>query len=175
SPDRSQVAHISATYPSVQVIRSKFEELDALANHHRFGTVITAESLQYLKLERALSHMQTILRPGGRWVACDFFYSQPTDEHSCHQWTEFVAALARTGWRISYQQDITKNVLPTLKFVHMWGVRLGAPLMDFALIKLRKKQPGIHYLAEDALSKVKGAALEQIASIDPAEFSKKHR
>ena len=74
TPDRFQAEHIARTTPDIPVIRSKFEDLPDLDQHAgRYGTVITSESLQYLKLPRALPVMARILKPGGTWIACDFF------------------------------------------------------------------------------------------------------
>lgn len=175
TPDRLQVSYIRGKYPSVSIIASKFEDLCPKEHAGRYGTVLTAESLQYLKLDRAMPLMAQILRPGGRWIACDFFYRKPSREKSCHNWDEFSDQLSRAGWRVSYQKEITHNVLPTLKFAHMWAVRFGVPLMNFAFLKFRKKQPGLHYLFQTVLSGVEAAAANGIHSIDPEQFVEKHR
>lgn len=171
TPDRLQVTHVKATVPDVDVIRCKFEDLRTQEYPHAFGTVITAESLQYLKLHKALPVMDAILRPGGKWVACDYFHSVPSDDRSCHDWNEFVATLSQAGWRISYQRDITPHMLPTLGYIHMWASRFGIPLMQFAFLRLRRKQPAFHHLFGGVLEMLQKLADENIKIIDPQVFA----
>lgn len=74
TPDRLQAEHVRRTYRDVPLIQSKFEDLPDPEEHAgRYGTVFTSESLQYLKLDRALPLMEKILKPRGRWIACDYF------------------------------------------------------------------------------------------------------
>src|SRR4051794_33265606 len=114
SPDRLQVAHVQQTYPSVTAIRTKFEELPAAEHAHKYGTVFTSESLQYLKLDRTLPLMREILKPGGRWIACDFFHRHADGVGPFHHWDAFRQRVIDDGWQLAYEQDITENVLPTL-------------------------------------------------------------
>lgn len=85
TPDRGQAAHVRATLPGVPVVRCKFERLPAAEHAGRYGTVFTAESLQYLKLDASLPLLASVLRSGGRWVACDFFHARPSADRSCHE------------------------------------------------------------------------------------------
>ena len=175
TPDRLQAAHVGATLPGVPVIRCKFEALPPEAHRHAFGTVFTSESLQYLKLAQALPIMAAVLRPGGRWVVCDYFHTRPSNDRSCHGWDEFTAEVAAAGWRITSQRDITPHVLPMLAYVHMWATRFGVPLMRFAFLRLRRKQPAVHHLAGGALELVEQLAATNIALIDPAQFARSKR
>jgi cyclopropane fatty-acyl-phospholipid synthase-like methyltransferase len=171
TPDRLQTSHIKSTLPGVPVIRCKFEDLPAEEHRAKFGTVITSESLQYLKLPRALPILQTILRPGGKWIGCDYFHSGPSDDRSCHVWDEFVSQSSDAGWRITYQREITPHILPTLAFIHMWATRFGVPLMQFAFLRLRRKQPAVHHLAGGVLEMLDNLAAKNISLIDPAQFA----
>ncbi len=171
TPDRLQAAHVQATLPTVPVIRTKLEKLVAANYLHRFGTIFTAESLQYLKLDQALPILTDVLAPGGRWVACDFFHARPSSDRSCHVWDEFVAKLDAGGWKISFQRDITPHVLPMLSYIHMWATRFGMPLMQFGFLRLRRKQPGVYHLTAPALEKLQAIAWENIAVIDPTRFA----
>jgi cyclopropane fatty-acyl-phospholipid synthase-like methyltransferase len=175
TPDRLQATHIGATQPGVPVIRCKFEALPAEQHRAAFGTVITSESLQYLKLAQALPILQTVLKPGGRWVASDYFHSRPSDDRSCHMWDEFTAQLATAGWRITSQRDITAHVLPMLAYVHMWATRFGVPLMQFAFLRLRRKQPALHHMAGGVLGMLEELAARNIGLIDPEQFARDKR
>jgi len=173
TPDRVQVAHISATYPGIPCIRCKFEDLpDADAHAGRYGTVFTSESLQYLKLDRALPLMARILNPGGSWIACDYFRVGPhADEKSGHHWDSFAARLGREGWAIDYQRDITAHVLPTLRVAYAWATQFGLPLLKFADLKLRVKQPALHYVLQGVFQQLDGVIDDQLQVINPDVFS----
>jgi cyclopropane fatty-acyl-phospholipid synthase-like methyltransferase len=175
TPDRLQAAHVGATLPGIPVIRSKFEALPAEAHCEAFGTVITSESLQYLKLPQALPILATILRPGGRWIASDYFHVRPSTDRSCHVWDEFTAQVADAGWKITLQRDMTPHVLPMLAYIHMWATRFGVPLMQFAFLRLRRKQPAVHHLAGGVLELLEDLAARNIALIDPARFTESKR
>lgn len=172
TPDRLQVSHIRATQPDVPVVRCKLEDLKTAEYAQKFGTVITAESLQYLKLPRALPVMEQVLRPGGRWIACDYFHTQPSADRSCHEWDEFARKLSETGWRLTFQRDITAHIMPTLAYIHMWAVRFGIPLMQFSFLRLRRKQPALHHILSGALDRLEGLAAANLELIDPVAFAR---
>jgi len=173
TPDRQQAKHLRRTQPDVPVIECKFENLpDVDAHAARYPTVITSESLQYLKLDRALPLMQRILKPGGTWIASDFFRIKPGIGGGTgqHDWEVFRDALARHGWRIDFERDITRNVVPTLRYISMWARDFGRPAMAFALLKLRAKQPALHYVLEDTLTMIDQVIEDNLQIIDPAAF-----
>jgi 2-polyprenyl-3-methyl-5-hydroxy-6-metoxy-1,4-benzoquinol methylase len=171
TPDRLQAAHIAKTLPDVPVLRCKFERLRAADYSRCFGTVINSESLQYLKLDQSLPALAGIIRPGGRWVVSDYFLRRPSRDRSCHVWRDFLNKARCGGWRVCYEQDITANILPTLAYVHMWAVRFGLPLMNFAFLRLRRRQPGLHHLMANALEQLNAFAAANIAILDPARFA----
>jgi len=176
TPDRLQARHIQATWPAIPVIQSKFEDLTDPASHAgRYGTVFTSESLQYLKLDRALPLLRDILAPGGRWIACDYFRISQAAEKSGHQWEEFRARIQADGWTIAYERDITPHILPTLRYIHMWGLRFGVPLLKFVLLKLQAKQPGLHYILQDAFTQLDGVIEDNLQVINPDTFAKQKR
>lgn len=169
SPDKNQVHHIRIKYPAVKTLESKFEDMTPV--EHEYGTVITSESLQYLKLDVALPLLKKILKPGGKWVACDYFRVGDNAEKSGHYWDVFVEQITRAGWKITYEQDITLNVLPTISYVYMWGNDILKPVKDFAFEKLQKKQPGVHYILEDVLETIKSKLNKNLDVVDPATFA----
>ena len=175
TPDKVQVAYVQKYVPGVPVIRSKFEKLDPADHTAKYASVVTAESLQYLKLDQALPLLQTILKPGGSWVACDYFQAQASDDKTCHNWDHFHARVTAAGWRITHEQDVTANVLPTLAFIHMLATRFGVSGFDFGVLRLRRKQPGLHHLLAGLLGQIEGVIADNIALIDPAQFARDRR
>jgi MPBQ/MSBQ methyltransferase len=180
TPDRLGADHVARAYPDVPVIRSKFEQLPDSDQHAgRYGTVVTSESLQYLKLDAALPLLRKILRPDGVWVACDYFRTTPlpaaTRDKSGHDWEAFIQSITARGWAISYQRDITAHILPTLRYIHMWATQFGLPLLQFARLKMQAKQPALHYLLEEALTMIDHMIDENLQIITPAAFAAQKR
>ena len=175
TPNHTQIRRVRADYPAVPIIEGKLEQIPLPEYRHAFGTVITAESFMYVNLAHGLAVMEQILRPGGRWILCDYFRVETAAHKSGHRWTDFTTALQRTGWRIVSMEDITANVLPTIAFVHMWGSRYGLPLMQFATERLQRKHPALHYLLQDIVSKVQLQIQENLDIVDPVIFTREKK
>jgi len=175
TPDKIQAAYIAKMQPGTPVIRCKLEKLPTADHTCKYGTLFTAESLQYLKLDLALPILADILKPGGKWVACDYFQNHQSTDKTCHNWEHFQQRLAQTGWTITHQTDITANVMPTLAFLHMLATRFGLPLLNFTTLRLRRKQPGIHHLLSGLFEIVQGVATDNVGLIDPAQFARDRR
>jgi cyclopropane fatty-acyl-phospholipid synthase-like methyltransferase len=150
TPDKNQVQYIAKTY-SNKVHACKMEDLPTAEYINHFGTIITSESLQYLHLPTALPVIQKTLKAGGKWIACDYFRLGEATEKSGHHFTTFKQMLDDHGFAITYQQDITSHILPTLSFVHIWATQVCMPLVNFGAEKMQTKAPGIHYAIQDAI------------------------
>jgi 2-polyprenyl-3-methyl-5-hydroxy-6-metoxy-1,4-benzoquinol methylase len=172
TPDRLQAAYVNKAMPDVPVLRCKFEALPVEEHRQKYDAVITAESLQYLKLDKALPLLAEIIKPGGAWVACDYFLTAPSNDHTCHNWDRFQEQITAAGWRISYKRDVTANTLPFLAFLHMLATRFGQPLMDFATLRLRRKQPGLHHILSGVIGQLGDVAADNVSLIDPAQFAR---
>ncbi len=176
TPDSRQARYVAERYPSVPLFETRFEDLAERGHRDLFGTLVTSESVQYLDLAAALPLVEHVLKPGGRWIACDYFRLGPTEERrSGHVWAEFLERLNATSLRIVNERDLTEHVLPTLAFVDMWGKRLGLPVLSFSLEKLRTKRPATHFLFEDLLTDVRDYVGEQLAIVDPEIFRREKR
>ena len=172
TPNRTQIKHVRTVYPTVPLIEGKLEQIPLPEYRHAFGTVITSESFQYVNLAQGLAVLEQILRPGGRWILCDYFRTETSSHRSGHGWNEFTAALAQNGWRITFQEDITANVLPTIAFVHMWAQRVGLPVAQFATERLERKRPALHYTLQDLIVKGREQIQGQLDIVDPVIFAR---
>jgi hypothetical protein len=116
--------------------------------------------------------LQRILKPGGSWIACDFFRTKPGKGggKGGHGWDEFRREIASRGWRIDFERDITPHILPTLRYINMWARDFGQPALEFALLKLRVKQPGLHYVLEETLTMIQDVIDDNLQIICPDAF-----
>lgn len=175
TPNRTQIKHIRSTYPQVPLLEGKLEQIPLPESRHAFGTIITSESFQYVNLAQGLAVIDQILRPGGRWILCDYFRSATSTHRSGHQWSEFTTALQQNGWRITHHEDITANVLPTIAFVHMWDQRVGLPVAQFATDRLERKRPALHYVLQDLILKAREQLQGHLDIVDPIIFAREKK
>ena len=173
TPNHAQIEYVRSTYPSIPVFHGKFEQLPVEKYGGGFGTVIMSESFQYMKLKQAFFTLLQVLRPGGRWIICDYFRTSANGgRKSAHAWSACEEGLRDAKMKLVFERDITRNVLPTLAYVHMLGERLAAPLVNFVIAKLRKKRPAIHYVLEEVIEELRAYMLDQLQIVNPAEFSR---
>ncbi len=175
TPDKTQIHHITEKYPQVQRYHCRFEDIPLEENRNRFTTLITSESLQYLKLDEALPLLYNISTPDAQWVACDYFRTGDKAEKSGHQWNVFLEKLHASGWEIVYEQDVTPNILPTIAYVYHWGNNILKPLVDFGIGKMEVKAPGWHYAAAETIEKLKEKLEKNLRTVDPELFGANKR
>jgi cyclopropane fatty-acyl-phospholipid synthase-like methyltransferase len=174
TPDINQIKHIRNKYPN-EVIHSKFEDLDGSKYENYFGTFITSESLQYLKLDLALPLIQQVLMDGGKWIACDYFKTGEKGEKSGHNWNLFEQKIKEFGFKITFQEDITPHILPTIAYAHHWATKIGIPLKNYAVGKLKVKAPGFYYALEEAIPQIDQKIEKNVLTVDPEVFAANKR
>ncbi len=170
TPDNTQIKHITSTYPN-KVLHCRFEDIkvDDYINH--FGTVITSESLQYLQLDKALPIIDKIMKPGGTWVACDYFRLGKAHEKSGHNWESFNKLLTEHGFKMTKEENITPHILPTIAYIYMWATQIGMPVKEFLIEKIKVKNPGLYYMIEKSLPEIDGKLEKNINIINPTLFA----
>lgn len=180
TPDRHQVEYIRRAYPDAAVLRCRFEEMATDPHRGRFGTVVHAESIQYMAPEQVFQVVDQVLAPGGRWIVADYFRTTPSvrgSEHGAERsgWLleAFREGAKRSGYRIAQEEDMTPNVLPTLAFARLLAERIGLPVLDFARRKLRAKRPGAHYVLEPVADRIRQKATRSLEALDPEEFARR--
>lgn len=174
SPDAHQIAHIQETYPDIETLQMRFEDLPADGHAARYDVVLTAESLQYLKMDVALPLIQRVLKPGGRWLACDYFRNGD-EESVAETWESFAQRLETHGFEVCQKRDITPNVLPTLRYLHLWGAEIAQPILNFCVGKIRRKAPGLHHLLEESLETLDGRVKHHLTLVDPQRFAENYQ
>ncbi len=170
TPDQHQARYIRSKNPGFSLVESDFESFDDKNCHGKFGTVLTAESLQYLDLEVSLPKIARLLQQDGRWIACDYFRMNSVENSSGHVWQHFCDRVQAHGMRIVSREDITENVLPTLKFASLMAQRFVYPAYRFLLAKIRRKAPVLHYIFEEFFESVDAKLQRNLKTIDPEHF-----
>jgi cyclopropane fatty-acyl-phospholipid synthase-like methyltransferase len=176
TPDDFQYNYIREKHPEIEIIKSKLETMDYRSYKNHFGTIITAESLQYLKLDKAFPIIDNILMPSGHWIVCDYFKTmEKTSLKHQHFWDKFENMIHEMRWEIISQQNITQNVLPFLAFCHMLGNKFIFSIIDFFTYDLQKRKPGAHFLLEDTINSVKADITKRLRYIDPEVFAQERK
>lgn len=174
SPDRNQMRYIKSTYGQVPAIEARFEDIPCEEHMGRYGTLITAESVNYLDLNASLPLIEKLLKPGGRWIACDFFRINDAKGGSEH-WDDFEKYVVQSDLRIVHQRDITANVLPTMSYLYMWGHDIARPVLNFTEKKLQTKQPGVHYMLEEVIETINQKVDRHLEMVNPEIFAATNR
>ncbi|TAG53532.1 MAG: class I SAM-dependent methyltransferase [Cytophagales bacterium] len=174
TPDQTQIKHISEKYHTLKVYPTKFEDIPLEENLDKYGTVITSESLQYLDLDKSLEIINQILKKekDSRWIACDYFKINQEGEKSGHNWSNFISKLDKSGFKLTYEYDITPHILPTISYVYFMANNIGLPSVEFAIDKLKVKKKGIYYLIEPSLNYIFEKINKNLKTVNPVEFAK---
>lgn len=175
TPDINQIRYITQKYPDIPVIHCKFRDMPVEAYSNFFGTIINSESFQYIHLDSAFDIADTILVDHGKWIISDYFKKGKSFEKSGKKWEDFLQRVERNRWKITFQEDMTPNIVVTLKYVHMLAERIGIPLADFVTEKLKGKLPGLYYLIEDVWDQLNEKKDKNIEIINPDRFEQEKK
>lgn len=168
TPNKNQIEFIRRHYAHIVTHHCNYEQFDSI---RRFGAIINSESLQYISLNEAFEKSNKILMPGGRWIIIDYFsLEKKAENQKPHHLDTFYLKAKEFGWRITYNRDITLNILPTLAYVAMYVNRFLLPLKQFAYEKLRYKQPKLYYLSQRLREFIDWAMAKEVNVVDPIAF-----
>ena len=107
-----------------------------------FGTIINSESMQYINLERGKPVYESVLKPGGRWIIADHFKKEKKPVlRGGHNWEQFEKKITERGFRIISSEDITRNILPIIKYMNMIVKNHLYPLVDYLSAGSEGKSP----------------------------------
>ena len=176
SPDAYQIEAVRRDYPSVEAIESRFEDMEMAGHEGRYGTVITSESVNYLDLEKAIPQIETLLRAGGRWIACDYFGIGDAGKRlRAERWDRFQERIAASSLEVVHEENITPYVMPTIRYLHLWGSDIARPISDYCIAKIKQKQPGAHYLLEDVIAMFEQKMNRHLEAVNPETFAATRR
>ncbi len=168
TPNIGQITYVRKKYPELPSYNFTFEDF---RSEKKYGTLLNAESFQYLDMNKAFEKAGEIIAPGGRWIISDYFSIQPsTDMKHQKKFEEFEKMAGEYGWNISYQEDITYHVLPTLRFVDMYVTRIVNPLLLYLEDKLLVKLAWLHHLTQEIRDKLSKKLKKEFSKLDTTAF-----
>jgi cyclopropane fatty-acyl-phospholipid synthase-like methyltransferase len=168
TPDRNQIDYIERLEHGPVCHHSRFEDF---RTENKYGTVINSESLQYLNLDKTFRKVDHIILPGGRWIITDVFRRhEESSNQSGHRIGDLLCRIKEHGWKIAYERDITPNILPTLKLLHMYVDRYLIPLSHYAEEKFTYKKAWLFYLTKNIRQAISVKSKKEILAIQPELF-----
>jgi len=173
TPDKKQVAFIGKNYPELRVRQSRYEEFEST---ERFGSILNAESLQYIPLDKAIAKSSELILPGGRWIVCDYFSRRKEGEGQIPHHLETFLEKAKAGkWALIEARDISVNVLPTLQFIEHYLQRIVFPAKRLAYEKLRYKRPKLYYLSRRIREGIDKKLKKECRTVNPEIFERERQ
>ena len=174
TPNPGHAAHIAKSQLGMPVIVSGFESLDMGTHGGKFDVVICSESFHNVPLEIGVKNVKAVLKPGGKWVIIDYYRTRiPAYNRSGHPMQAFRDEVAKNGFTLAEEIDVTDNTTPSLAFFHAWSSRIALPMVDFAAERYFMKHPVIGYLLGDEFAARRGRV--RLDALDPQVFARDKR
>ncbi|MBT3205264.1 MAG: class I SAM-dependent methyltransferase [Gammaproteobacteria bacterium] len=142
SPLLSEAAQSQAG-DDFKIHHGRFEDVKFSVNE-KFDMVMFSESFQYITLNMVLDKAQSLLRPGGYIVICDFFKTDAPGKSVVgggHKFIEFQKVLNDSGLNVLEEKDITKETAPNLDLVNQMGRDLLLPTMKLIGYTFKNNRP----------------------------------
>jgi SAM-dependent methyltransferase len=141
SPDSYQKSLFEQKCPTVKFYLSKFEDLYVPENK-KFDLILMAESCQYLNLDKTFENCKKLLNDQGYILICDYFRKEPVSYYkTTHIWNEVVSKIQKHNFKIIYEEDITKHILPTLTLGKNYYEKYALPILEIISGYLSEKIP----------------------------------
>jgi SAM-dependent methyltransferase len=174
TPNPGHAEHIRKSQPGVQVIVNGFESLDMNAHRHSYDVVICSESFHNVPLEVGVRNVREVLKPGGKWVVIDYYRTRiPAYNRSGHPLQAFRDCVAKNGFRMTEEIDVTDNTTPSLAYMHAWASRVALPTVDYATGRFLSKHPVLDYLLGPEVATRR--ARVKLDALDPKIFARDKR
>ena len=174
TPNPGHAEHIRKSQPGVPVIVGGFEAIDMARYRQAFDVVICSESFHNVPLDVGVHNVREVLKPGGKWVIIDYYRTRiPAYNRSGHPLQAFRDAVAKEGFRMTEEIDVTDNTTPGLAFFHAWSTRVALPTVDLAATRYFMKHPVIGYRVGEELAARR--ARVRLDALDPNIFARDKR
>jgi SAM-dependent methyltransferase len=142
SPLLSEAAQKQAGADFV-IHHGRFEDVEIPVSE-KFDLVMFSESFQYIDLDEVLERAQSLLRPGGYILICDFFKTGAEGKGVIgggHKLSAFEKQLKQSGLKTLAEDDITRQTAPNLDIVNQMGRELILPTMKLIGYTFKSNRP----------------------------------
>jgi SAM-dependent methyltransferase len=174
TPNPMHAEYIRREQPDVPVIVSGFESLDTAPYRQAFDIVVSLEAFHNVPMEEGLKRVAEVLKPDGKWILIDYYRTRiPAYNNSGYPMQAFRDALARHGFRVAEEIDITEHLRPSLDFGYVFATRLAIPLLEFALERFFSRHWLLEYLLADAVKRARGRI--RLDALNPDVFARDKR
>ena len=174
TPNPGHAGHIRKAQPGMPVIVGGFEAIDLGKYRHAFDVVICSESFHNVPLEAGVRNVREVLKPRGKWVIIDYYRTRiPAYNRSGHPLQAFRDTVAKAGFQLTEEIDVTDNTAPSLGFMHAWASRVALPTVDYAAGRYLSKHPVVDYLVGDEFRARR--AKVRLDALDPKVFARDKR
>lgn len=121
----------------------RFEDVE-FSLDQQYDMVMFSESFQYITLNTVFEKAQSLLRPGGYILICDFFKTNAEGKSVIgggHRLDDFMVELNSSGLNVLEEKDITAQTAPNLDIVDQMGRELLLPTMKLIGYTFRSNRP----------------------------------
>lgn len=134
--------------PTTPVHETRFEDFTGTGP---FDICLFSESFQYVDLDASLAKLKAILVPGGHVVIADCFrsdaYEGGRQPGGGHRYSRFLEAIARHGFDIAEDHDVTWNAAQTMAVDQQVYRGFLAPALAQIQDLLAAKRPILYRIA----------------------------
>lgn len=126
-----------------KIHHGRFEDVKFSADE-KFDLVMFSESFQYITLNMVLHKAQSLLRPGGYIIICDFFKTNAKGKSIIgggHPFDQFQQTLNDSKLKTLQDKDITKETAPNIDLVDQMGKQLILPTMELVAYTFKNNRP----------------------------------
>ena len=127
--------------PSSKIYTSKFEELEI---SDKYDLILFSESFQYVKLNRSINKILSILDKNGYLLICDVFHknvSGVSPMRGGHRLDLFENEIEKTDLIKNTDIDITLETAPTWDFLNQFLNEVAIPISDMSHSYVKYKYP----------------------------------
>lgn len=179
SPDPyQQQLFLERTDNKIPFVLSGFEDWEP---DRQFDMILMSESVQYIPLDPSFTKARAMLRPGGYILSSDYYRLENsrglTDRHlPSHYLQDYLEKAAEYGFSMLHEQDISKQVTPTLEYGRIVFKHYIKPTLRAQLLALEVHVPLVYRMFRRLLRlPIKGEPVETIVRnnlvpLDPELF-----
>lgn len=150
--------------PDGTIIESRFEDV---VTDKRYDLILFSESFQYIRPAISLKQVNTLLKPDGHLLICDFF-KKPTEEKSPigggRRLQPFYDEMARYPFTCLLDRDITKETARNYDLMNEFLEDVATPIWELMFAFLQTRHPRLTRFGRRIFRK-------KIASLENKYFS----